>query len=86
MLLSLIYFQAKIDFNTCLSENRNLRETFDHMRLEKETFDSIRTKSEKKLVENKQKIMEAIETSTAAYEARYDYIQYFKNSHYLFLQ
>lgn len=62
--------KAKIDFNTCLSENRNLRETFDHMRLEKETFDSIRTKSEKKLVENKQKIMEAIETSTAAYEAR----------------
>ena len=49
------------------------------MRLEKETFDSIRTKSEKKLVENKQKIMEAIETSTTAYEARYEHIQYFKN-------
>lgn len=79
MVSSLTYFQAKIDFNTCLSENRNLRETFDHMRLEKETFDSIRTKSEKKLVENKQKIMEAIETSTAAYEARYDYIQYILN-------
>jgi len=40
------------------------------MRLEKKTFDTIRLKLEKELVENKQKIMEGIETSTAAYEAR----------------
>lgn len=62
--------KAKIDFNSCLSENGQLRETFDHMRLEKKTFDTIRLKLEKELVENKQKIMEGIETSTAAYEAR----------------
>ncbi|XP_068699418.1 coiled-coil domain-containing protein 63-like [Montipora foliosa] len=62
--------KAKIDFNTCLSENSDLRETFDHMRLEKKTFDNIHQKLEKELVENKQKIMEGIETSTAAYEAR----------------
>ena len=72
--VNLHYFfsvQAKIDFNGCLSENGKLRETFDHMRLEKKTFDTIRLKLEKELVENKQKIMEGIETSTAAYEARY---------------
>ena len=63
--------QAKIDFNCCLSENGNLRETFDHMRVEKKTFDTIRLKLEKELVENKQNIMEGIETSTAAYEARF---------------
>ena len=68
---SLFIVQAKIDFNSCLSENSQLRETFDHMRLEKKTFDTIRLKLEKELVENKQKIMEGIETSTAAYEARY---------------
>ena len=62
--------QANVDFNSCLSENGKLRETFDHMRLEKKTFDTIRLKLEKELVENKQKIMEGIETSTAAYEAR----------------
>lgn len=62
--------KAKIDFNSCLSENSNLRETFDHMLLEKKTFDTIRLKLEKELVENKQKIMEGIETSTTAYEAR----------------
>lgn len=73
-LLNMTFFtflmQAKIDFNCCLSENGSLRETFDHMRLEKKTFDTIRLKLEKELVENKQKIMEGIETSTTAYEAR----------------
>ena len=68
--LWLFFVQAKTDFNGCLSENGQLRETFDHMRLEKKTFDTIRLKLEKELVENKQKIMEGIETSTAAYEAR----------------
>ena len=63
--------QAKIDFNSCLSENGKLRETFDHMRVEKKTFDTIRLKLEKELAENKQKIMDGIETSTAAYEARF---------------
>lgn len=62
--------KAKVDFNSCLSENGKLRETFDHMRVEKKTFDTIRLKLEKELVENKQKIMDGIETSTAAYEAR----------------
>lgn len=62
--------KAKIDFNSCLSENGKLRETFDHMRVEKKTFDTIRLKLEKELAENKQKIMDGIETSTAAYEAR----------------
>lgn len=62
--------KANIDFNTFLSENGKLRETFDHMRLEKKTFDTIRLKLERELVENKQKIMEGIETSTTAYEAR----------------
>ena len=65
--------KAKTDFNTSLSDNGMLRETFDHMRLEKKTFDNIRLKLEKELVENKQKIMEGIETSTAAYEARLVY-------------
>lgn len=62
--------KAKVDFNSCLSENGKLRETFNHMRVEKKTFDTIRLKLEKELVENKQKIMDGIETSTAAYEAR----------------
>lgn len=67
---TLFFSQAKVDFNSCLSENGKLRETFDHMRVEKKTFDTIRLKLEKELVENKQKIMDGIETSTAAYEAR----------------
>ena len=41
------------------------------MRVEKKTFDTIRLKLEKELAENKQKIMDGIETSTAAYEARF---------------
>lgn len=66
----ILLLQANIDFNTFLSENGKLRETFDHMRLEKKTFDTIRLKLDRELVENKQKIMEGIETSTTAYEAR----------------
>lgn len=69
-ILHAILLQANTDFNTFLSENGKLRETFDHMRLEKKTFDTIRLKLERELVENKQKIMEGIETSTTAYEAR----------------
>lgn len=70
ILHAILLLQANIDFNTFLSENGKLRETFDHMRLEKKTFDTIRLKLERELVENKQKIMEGIETSTTAYEAR----------------
>lgn len=70
ILRAILLLQANIDFNTFLSENGKLRETFDHMRLEKKTFDTIRLKLERELVENKQKIMEGIETSTTAYEAR----------------
>lgn len=70
ILYVILLLQANIDFNTFLSENGKLRETFDHMRLEKKTFDTIRLKLDRELVENKQKIMEGIETSTTAYEAR----------------
>lgn len=40
------------------------------MKQERQTFEEIRKKLEKEVSENKRQIVEVIETSTAAYDAR----------------
>ena len=66
----LLSIQANTRFNGALAENAKLRDSIDHMRSERVTFEGIYKKLEKELGDLKREMGEVIETSTAAYDAR----------------
>mmetsp|Transcript_22591 Transcript_22591/g.31476 ORF Transcript_22591/g.31476 Transcript_22591/m.31476 type:complete len:541 (-) Transcript_22591:280-1902(-) len=62
--------KALIKFNEALAHNKSLREEIDHLRRERSTFETIYKKLEKELHEKKKLMVNVIEISNIAYEAR----------------
>lgn len=62
--------KALVKFNEALSQNKSLREEIDHLRRERVTFETIYKKLEKELHDKKKEMVNVIEISNIAYEAR----------------
>ncbi|KAJ1497077.1 Coiled-coil domain-containing protein 63 [Coelomomyces lativittatus] len=65
--------QSLVKYNRALATNKRLRAIIDNLRRERWVFDSIYTKFEKELADQKKVMAEIIESSNSAYEARYDF-------------
>lgn len=59
------------NFNTVLTQNANLRDEIDNLRVERNRFEDLQKKLEKELEDLKQEIASVIENSTQAYDQRY---------------
>ncbi|KAJ3374654.1 Coiled-coil domain-containing protein 63 [Allomyces arbusculus] len=62
--------QALVKYNRALATNKRLRATIDNLRRERLVFDTVYTKFEKDLADQKKSMAEIIESSNSAYEAR----------------
>jgi chromosome segregation ATPase len=62
--------QALVKYNRALATNKRLRATIDNLRRERLVFDTVYTKFEKELSDQKKAMAEIIESSNSAYEAR----------------
>ena len=64
------FMQALKHFNTLLTENSNLRDEIDNLRVERSRFEDLHAKLEKELSGLRQDIAKTIEESTQAYDQR----------------
>ena len=62
--------KALLKFNEALAHNKQLRESIDNLRRERQAFDNIYKKLEKDLTEKKQEMTKIVELSNVAYEVR----------------
>lgn len=62
--------QANKKYSQQLAANGKLRETIDHLKAERKTFDSLHKRLDKELNDHKARMAEVIEASHASYEAR----------------
>ncbi|ORZ32160.1 hypothetical protein BCR44DRAFT_51961 [Catenaria anguillulae PL171] len=62
--------QALVKYNRALANNKRFRGLIDNLRRERLVFDTVYTKFERELTEQKKAMAEIIESSNAAYEAR----------------
>eukprot|EP00960_Hanusia_phi_P077045 768641-Hanusia_phi.AAC.4 len=62
--------KSLLKFNEALANNKQLRESIDNLRREKQGFDQIYKKLEKDLSEKKSEMQKIIEMSNVAYEVR----------------
>ena len=66
------YFQAKKKFNESLSENAKLRDEIESLRCEHKRFETLFKKLEKELKMLRREMGEVIESSTQAYDQRWE--------------
>ena len=59
-----------VKYNKALSVNKQMRNIIDNLRRERLVFDNLYKKFDKEVIEEKKKMVEIIEASNAAYEAR----------------
>ncbi|MES1914764.1 MAG: hypothetical protein MHM6MM_006800 [Cercozoa sp. M6MM] len=62
--------RALTKYNEALGQNKKLRETIDNLRRERAVFDGIYAKLNDELQEKKRKMVELVDITSAAYEAR----------------
>jgi len=62
--------KSLLKFNEALAHNKQLRESIDNLRSERQAFDNIYKKLEKDLTEKKQEMTKIVELSNVAYEVR----------------
>jgi chromosome segregation ATPase len=62
--------KSLLKFNEALAHNKQLRESIDNLRRERQAFDNIYKKLEKDLTEKKQEMTKIVELSNVAYEVR----------------
>ncbi len=65
--------KALKSFNTILTQNAQLRDEIDNLRVERNRFEELHKKLEKEYQSLRQEIAEVIENSTSAYDQRFVY-------------
>lgn len=65
------YFKTLKRFNTLLTENSSRRSEIDNLRVERQRYEDLFQKAEKRLKELREKLVTCIEHSVTAYEQRF---------------
>lgn len=65
-----VLYEALVNFNEALANNKRLRDEIDSLRRERVVFDNIYKKMERELTEKKKEMANIIEVANIGFEAR----------------